>query len=131
EESRKADLVRSNLVNDLVVYRKSIVRAVVIVEVALVQAAELKQVITFDPTDVVAECVVVPTPNSLTRILVVDVKGNQGVRAFRVGRDSCSLRRGNLKRASQTGNLRRSTFGRPLPPVVQIAEARVVCNRRR
>src|SRR5438132_6299072 len=83
--------------------------------------------VALDPTDVIAEHLVLAIPDALTNLLRVHVIRDQSSRALRAG----SIARRNFDRATQPWKLRWTTGGAPLPPVPQIANAKVVSDSRR
>src|ERR1041385_3244085 len=91
-----------------------------IVEVALIGAAELDQMIAFDPGKVVLVQLVDAVPEALADVLGIDIIGNQRVRGLPA----------DLERPAQSGKLRRSIGRAPLPEVAGGIEDETVGQRR-
>src|SRR5947209_11845790 len=88
---------RCQLIHRLVVDAAAIVGARMLVEVVLVDSAELEEVIALQPADVVAEVVVESVPIARTGLLRVDVIGDERLQfafaeRFERAAESCGLR---------------------------------------
>ncbi len=113
----------AQFVDGLVVDAAAVVSSLVPVEVVLILAAELEQVIAFQPGDVVTEHLVMAVPEAGTALLRVDVVGTKVL--------GVALTRKYFQRSTQTLYLRRVSGSGPLPPVAQEAVVEIVCNIRR
>ena len=112
----KVDLVKGNLVNDLVIDRTAVVRACVVVEIVLNVPSELENVVPFDPGHVVTQHFILAVPDTLPRALVIDVIRNQGRGAFSASGIRAVVR-SDLKGATEPRKLRWVILCGPLPPV--------------
>ena len=76
----KVDAITSNLIHNGVVYTVAVVRAHMEIEIALVQPAELENVVPTDLRDIIFDHVVLAIPEALADVLRIDVIGNQCLR---------------------------------------------------
>ena len=93
------------------------------IEVPLIEATELEQMVAFQQIQIVAEHVILAVPKARADVLRVHVVGNQGVTTASSRGDFSA----NFYCATEAGNwLRRSSCIAPLPPVIGIAVMEVV-----